>query len=87
MRKNPLPQVLQVILELVQVLIKAMIQGTDLNIEQNLGNVKEMSDFAKSLDPDKKYLIVSSPENPPSATDITRINFLDGSPAFFIKEL
>ena len=46
----------------------------------------EMVDVVASLSPDKKYLIAASPAANPSATDLTRINFLDGSPAFLIKE-
>lgn len=47
----------------------------------------EMPQTVASLPPDKKYLIVSSPDNPTAGNQLTTINFLDSQPAFIIKEL
>lgn len=47
----------------------------------------EMSQAIATLPSDRKYLIVSSTDNVPKGTTLTRINFLDGQPAFVIKEL
>ena len=46
----------------------------------------DMPGVVAALDPDRKVLIVASPDNPPPATDLAVINFLDGSPAFLLKE-
>jgi len=45
-----------------------------------------MPDVVSRLDPDKTYLIVASPQNPPPATDLMTINFLNGQPAFLLKQ-
>lgn len=44
----------------------------------------EMVDTVAALPPGKKYLIVASPEANTPLPEQTRINFLDGSPAFII---
>ena len=47
----------------------------------------EIINFVNSPHPTEKYLIFSGPENIVPGTELTRINFLDGNPAFIIKEL
>ena len=47
----------------------------------------EMKDIVSVPHPGEKYLIVAGPENIPAGTVLSQISFLDGSPAFIIKEL
>lgn len=47
----------------------------------------EMTDYVKTLDRSKKYLIVQSPDHETIGSEIFRINFLDNKPAFIIKTL
>lgn len=47
----------------------------------------EMVEVVKNLPPNKKYLVISSPENETTGSEISRINFLDGKPAFIVKQL
>src|SRR3990170_100969 len=47
----------------------------------------EMKDIVSLPHPGEKYLIVAGPENIPAGTVLSQISFLDGSPAFIIKEL
>ncbi|MBI5358744.1 glycosyltransferase family 39 protein [Candidatus Amesbacteria bacterium] len=52
-----------------------------------LGKIKFINDWEmKSYVYKPKTLIIASPENEPTGTEIKRINFLDGKPAFIIKE-
>jgi 4-amino-4-deoxy-L-arabinose transferase-like glycosyltransferase len=46
----------------------------------------EMPVVVKNLPLGRKYLIVASPENDPHLSEITRINFLDGQPAFIMEQ-
>ena len=47
----------------------------------------EMTEYIKTLDRSKKYLIVQSPEHETTGTEVFWINFLDDKPAFIIKTL
>ncbi|MDP1743372.1 MAG: glycosyltransferase family 39 protein [Candidatus Amesbacteria bacterium] len=53
-----------------------------------LGKIKFVNDWEmKSYTYQSKTLIIASPDNIPPGKEIKRINFLDGKPAFIIKEL
>ena len=53
-----------------------------------LDKIKFVNDWEmKSYVYKPKTLIIASPENIPAGSEIKRINFLDGKPAFIIKEL
>lgn len=47
----------------------------------------EMTDYVKTLDHNKKYLVVQSPDHETAGSEVFRINFLDNQPAFIIKQL
>lgn len=53
-----------------------------------LDKIKFVNDWEmKTYAYQPKTLIIASPENEPAGTEIKRINFLDGLPAFIVKEL
>ena len=47
----------------------------------------EMANYVASLSPGSKYLIVASPDHSTAGDEVEQINFLNGQPAFIIKEL
>lgn len=47
----------------------------------------ELLDTLTQVDPSKRYLVVSSPDNPVSSEPLKEILFLDGKPAFFINSI
>lgn len=59
---------------------------------QRLGKVHfvndwELNSYVNQLPKGGKYLIISSPDNQSKGNLLSTINFLDGKPAFFIKDL
>lgn len=47
----------------------------------------ELSDYISHLPPTDNYLVVTSPQSSLSYPELTRINFLDNSPAFLIYQI
>ncbi|MEK9201114.1 MAG: glycosyltransferase family 39 protein [Patescibacteria group bacterium] len=47
----------------------------------------ELLDYIKALDTQKKYLVISSPDNPVGSGFLKEVSFRDGEPAFFINQL